>query len=154
MEALLEFLRDHVFWRRNFHPEDPPAIPTRARFSAEHQAFEARMRRELQTHKHLTLLLLWAEDHGYTKFRESYVRFTLPALLVFLSLMMVSTVKYPTFKKLDFKATKTFTKTLVAVLFMGGALVLREKLLYWVLPVAVQALRPRELTFGSVTNPE
>jgi glutamate/tyrosine decarboxylase-like PLP-dependent enzyme len=44
---VVEFLRDHVFWRRNFHPEDPPAIPTRARFSAEHQAFEARMRREL-----------------------------------------------------------------------------------------------------------
>jgi glutamate/tyrosine decarboxylase-like PLP-dependent enzyme len=46
-KLVVEFLRDHVFWRRNFHPEDPPAIPTRARFSAEHQAFEARMRREL-----------------------------------------------------------------------------------------------------------
>lgn len=46
---VVEFLRDHVFWRRNFHPEDPPAIPTRARFTPEHQAFEARMRRELHT---------------------------------------------------------------------------------------------------------
>jgi len=46
-KLVVEFLRDHVFWRRNFHPEDPPAIPTRARFSAEHQEFEARMRREL-----------------------------------------------------------------------------------------------------------
>jgi hypothetical protein len=44
---VVEFLRDHVFWRRNFHPEDPPAIPTRARFDPEHHEFEARMRREL-----------------------------------------------------------------------------------------------------------
>ena len=44
---VVEFLRDHVFWRRNFHPEDPPAIPTGARFDPAHHAFEARMRREL-----------------------------------------------------------------------------------------------------------
>lgn len=44
---VVEFLRDHVFWRRNFHPEDPPPIPTRARFDPAHHAFEARMRREL-----------------------------------------------------------------------------------------------------------
>ncbi len=44
---VVEFLRDHVFWRRNFHPEDPPAIPTRARFDPAHQEFEARMRHEL-----------------------------------------------------------------------------------------------------------
>lgn len=46
---VVEFLRDHVFWRRNFHPEDPPAIPTRARFDPAHHAFESRMRRELHT---------------------------------------------------------------------------------------------------------
>jgi CDP-diacylglycerol--serine O-phosphatidyltransferase len=49
--------------------------------------------------------------------------------------MMVSTVKYPSFKSLDLRATSTFTKTLIAVLFIGGALVLREKLLYWALPL-------------------
>ncbi|MEI7037922.1 hypothetical protein [Fulvimonas yonginensis] len=27
---LVEFLRDHVYWRRNVHPEDPPAIATAA----------------------------------------------------------------------------------------------------------------------------
>ncbi|HET8819203.1 MAG TPA: pyridoxal-dependent decarboxylase [Xanthomonadaceae bacterium] len=42
-----EFLRDHVYWRRNFHPEDPPAIPTRASQHPDYQAFEARMRHEL-----------------------------------------------------------------------------------------------------------
>ena len=44
---IVEFLRDHVHWRRNFHPEDPPAIPTRAAQHADYRAFEARMRREL-----------------------------------------------------------------------------------------------------------
>ncbi|MCK7592667.1 pyridoxal phosphate-dependent decarboxylase family protein [Pseudomarimonas salicorniae] len=46
-QLVTEFLRDHVYWRRNIHPEDPPAIPTRARHRADFQAFEARLRREL-----------------------------------------------------------------------------------------------------------
>ncbi len=44
---VVEFLRDHVYWRRNFHPEDPPAIPTAAAQHPDYLAFEARMRREL-----------------------------------------------------------------------------------------------------------
>ena len=46
-KLLLEFLRDHVYWRRNFHPEDPPAIATAAAVHPDYLAFEARMRREL-----------------------------------------------------------------------------------------------------------
>ena len=46
-KLVVEFLRDHVYWRRNFHPEDPPAIPTHAAQHPGYQAFEARMRREL-----------------------------------------------------------------------------------------------------------
>lgn len=44
---MVEFLRDHVHWRRNFHPEDPPAIPTSAALHPDYQDFVARMRREL-----------------------------------------------------------------------------------------------------------
>src|SRR5690606_3625386 len=44
---VVEFLRDHVYWRRNFHPEDPPAIPTGAADEPAFREFEARMRREL-----------------------------------------------------------------------------------------------------------
>lgn len=44
---VVEFLRDHVYWRRNFHPEDPPAISTRAAQHPDYQAFEARLRKEL-----------------------------------------------------------------------------------------------------------
>ena len=46
-KLVVEFLRDHVYWRRNFHPEDPPAIPTRAAMQPQFLAFEARLRREL-----------------------------------------------------------------------------------------------------------
>ena len=46
-KLVVEFLRDHVYWRRNFHPEDPPAIPTSATRHPDYQAFESRMRREL-----------------------------------------------------------------------------------------------------------
>ena len=42
-----EFQRDHVYWRRNFHPDDPPAIGTAAATHPDYLAFEARMRREL-----------------------------------------------------------------------------------------------------------
>jgi glutamate/tyrosine decarboxylase-like PLP-dependent enzyme len=48
-KLVVEFLRDHVYWRRNFHPEDPPAIPTGAASSPKFLAFEARLRRELHT---------------------------------------------------------------------------------------------------------
>lgn len=80
----------------------------------------------------LTLFMMWWDEKEFAIGRWRYF---LPALLLLLSWMMVSTVKYPSFKSLDLRATRTFTKTLVAVLFIGGALILREKLLYWVLPL-------------------
>jgi glutamate/tyrosine decarboxylase-like PLP-dependent enzyme len=46
-KLVVEFLRDHVYWRRNFHPEDPPAISTRAAQHPDYLAFEARLRQEL-----------------------------------------------------------------------------------------------------------
>src|SRR6266542_7061485 len=80
----------------------------------------------------LALFMIWWDE---AEFPKANWRFALPVIMVFLSWMMVSEVKYPTFKKLDFKATKTFTATLIAVLFIGGVFVLQEKLLYWVLPL-------------------
>jgi CDP-diacylglycerol---serine O-phosphatidyltransferase len=97
----------------------------------------------------LTLFLLWTEDHDYTKFRDSSVRYVLPALMVFLSLMMVSQVKYPTFKKLDFRATRTFPKMVAIVLLVGFFVLLWDKVLQFVLPVVFTAylvygfIRPR-----------
>jgi len=99
----------------------------------------------------LTLFMFWLNEIGWMeeRFNRSKWRYVLPALMLFLSAMMVSEVKYPTFKKLDLRATKTFTKTLLAVLFIGSVVVLREKILYWVLPLFFTAyllygfIRPR-----------
>jgi len=85
----------------------------------------------------LTLFMIWLNEIGWMeeRFGRSKWRYALPVLMLFLSWMMVSEVKYPTFKKLDLRATRTFTRTLLAVLFIGSVVVLREKILYWVLPL-------------------
>ena len=49
--------------------------------------------------------------------------------------MMVSTVRYPSFKSLGLRSTSTFWKAIGAALFLGALLVLREKVLYYVLPI-------------------
>ena len=79
----------------------------------------------------LTLFLLSFDEHD---FRQSNWRYLLPVIMLFLSAMMVSEVKYPTFKKLDFKATRTFTKMVVIVLLIGLFVFLWDKILHYVLP--------------------
>jgi CDP-diacylglycerol--serine O-phosphatidyltransferase len=99
----------------------------------------------------LTLFMMWLNDIGWMeeRFSRTRWRYLLPVILIFLSWMMVSEVKYPTFKKLDLRATKTFTKTLLAVLFIGGVVILQDKVLYWVMPLFFTAyliygfIRPR-----------
>jgi CDP-diacylglycerol--serine O-phosphatidyltransferase len=80
----------------------------------------------------LTLFMIWWDEKDFATGKWKYC---LPVLLLFLSWMMVSNVKYPSFKTLDLKATRTFTKTLIAILFLGSILIFREKLLVFVLPV-------------------
>ena len=80
----------------------------------------------------LTLLMMWVYEKDFATGSWKYV---LPALMLFLSWMMVSEVKYPTFKTLDLRATRTFTKTLVGILFIGSVVILQEKILIFVLPV-------------------
>jgi CDP-diacylglycerol--serine O-phosphatidyltransferase len=84
----------------------------------------------------LTLLLLWVEDD---KVRHSVWRFGLPFLMLFLSFMMVSEVKYPSFKSLNMRTQRNFTKLVFAVLFIGCLVVLRGKVLYFVLPLIFTA---------------
>lgn len=61
-------------------------------------------------------------------------KYFLAVVLLFLSAMMVSTVKYPTFKSLGLRSTSTFSKALLGALFLGLILVFREKILYYLLP--------------------
>jgi CDP-diacylglycerol---serine O-phosphatidyltransferase len=76
-------------------------------------------------------------------------RFALPVILLFLSWMMVSKVKYPTFKRLDLKATGTFWKTIIGAVCVGSVVVLQERVLYVALPILFTAylvygfIRPR-----------
>ena len=80
----------------------------------------------------LTLLMMWAYEKD---FATTYWKWTLPVLMLFLSWMMVSEVKYPTFKGLDLRATRTFTKTLIAVLAIGGIIISKGIVLVFVFPV-------------------
>ena len=79
----------------------------------------------------LTLLIIQLNEKDKSLGKWNYL---LAAVLVFLSAMMVSTVKYPSFKSLGLRSTSTFTKAIIAALFLGLILMLREKILFYVLP--------------------
>jgi CDP-diacylglycerol--serine O-phosphatidyltransferase len=61
--------------------------------------------------------------------------YLLPVVLVFLSAMMVSEVRYPSFKSLGLRSSTTFLKVVLGALFLGSLLILREKIIYYVLPL-------------------
>src|SRR6202142_2477757 len=79
----------------------------------------------------LTLLIIHFHEREKTLGPWNYL---LAIVLVFLSAMMVSTVRYPSFKSLGLRSKSTFTKAIGAALFLGCLLILREKVLYYVLP--------------------
>ena len=79
----------------------------------------------------LTLFLLWWNDRD---FATGSWRYLLPFILVFLSVMMVSDVRYPSFKKLDWRTKRTFTRMVVIVMSIGFFLILWKKVLPVVLP--------------------
>lgn len=85
----------------------------------------------------LTMLMIWLNEKGMMeeRFNHSRWRYVLPLLLLFLSWMMVSKVKYPSFKTLDLRAKRTFTSTLAAILGVGAVIVTRGKVLIFILPV-------------------
>jgi CDP-diacylglycerol--serine O-phosphatidyltransferase len=79
----------------------------------------------------LTLLIIHINEKDKILGNWKYL---IVAVLVFLSLMMVSTVKYPSFKSLGLRSTSTFTKAIIAALFMGFVLVLHKVILFYLLP--------------------
>jgi len=79
----------------------------------------------------LTLLIIQLNEKDKSLGKWNYL---IAAVLIFLSAMMVSTVKYPSFKSLGLRSTSTFTKAIIAALLLGLVLVLREKILFYVLP--------------------
>ncbi|HVU27826.1 MAG TPA: CDP-diacylglycerol--serine O-phosphatidyltransferase [Verrucomicrobiae bacterium] len=79
----------------------------------------------------LTLLIIHFNEKEKNLGNWNYV---IAAVLIFLSAMMVSTVRYPSFKSLGLRSKSTFWKMIGAALFVGCILILREKILYYVLP--------------------
>jgi CDP-diacylglycerol--serine O-phosphatidyltransferase len=79
----------------------------------------------------LTLLIIEFNEKDRTLGRWGYL---LPVVLIFLSAMMVSTVRYPSFKSLGLRSKSTFTKAIIAALCIGVLVVLRNVILIYVLP--------------------
>ncbi len=79
----------------------------------------------------LTLLIIQLNEKDKSL---GHWRFLIVGVLLLLSAMMVSTVKYPTFKSLGLRSTSTFAKVIIGSLFVGLILVLWQTILYYVLP--------------------
>ena len=79
----------------------------------------------------LTLLIIQLNEKDKSLGHWKYL---IAVVLLFLSAMMVSTVKYPSFKSLGLRSTSTFTKAIVAALFIGSLLVLWDYILFYVVP--------------------
>ncbi len=99
----------------------------------------------------ITLFLLWLDDYGWLedRFARTPWRYTLPVIMVFLSVMMVSEVKYPSFKKFDWRSRRTFPKMVGTILVAGFFLILWRQVIPLVLPILFTAylvygfIRPR-----------
>jgi CDP-diacylglycerol--serine O-phosphatidyltransferase len=94
----------------------------------------------------LTLFLIWWDEKEFATGRWRYL---LPVILVFLSMMMVSEVKYPAFKSIDWRTKRTFTKMVVSIVLIGSLVILRNKVMPIVLPLVFTSylvygfIRPR-----------
>jgi len=80
----------------------------------------------------LTLFLIWWEGK---EFAVGSWRYALPVLLLFLSYLMVSEIRYPSFKKLNWRATKPFNKMLIILVVLAIFFALWERILPVVAPL-------------------
>jgi CDP-diacylglycerol--serine O-phosphatidyltransferase len=79
----------------------------------------------------LTLLIIHLNEKEKNLGNSKYL---LVLVLLFLSAMMVSHVKYPSFKSLGIRSASTFLRAIVGALFIGSLLVLWKTILFYVLP--------------------
>jgi CDP-diacylglycerol--serine O-phosphatidyltransferase len=84
----------------------------------------------------ITLFLLQLEDRNIA---QGSWRFMLPGIMLFLAAMMVSEVKYPSFKSIDWRTSRPFTRMVVTILLIGFFLILWKKVLPIVLPILFTA---------------
>lgn len=79
----------------------------------------------------LTLLIIQLNENEKSLGGWKYL---LALVLLFLSAMMVSTVRYPSFKSLGLRSTSTFIKAIIAALIIGLLVVFWKEILFYVLP--------------------
>lgn len=91
----------------------------------------------------LTLFILWWEEKDFAK---GWWRYLLPVILVFLSVMMVSQVRYPAFKNLNWRTSTPSTKAVLMLALLGVFLILWKK----VLPVVAPVVFTSYLVYGFV----
>ena len=80
----------------------------------------------------LTLLIMHFNENEKSL---GYWNYFIAGVLVFLSAMMVSTVRYPSFKSLGLRSTSTFVRAIGAAIFIAAVVIFREKILYYILPI-------------------
>lgn len=80
----------------------------------------------------LTLFILWLEEKD---FAQGWWRYLLPVILVFLSFMMVSRVRYPAFKNINWRTNTPFIKAVLIIGLVGVFLILWKRVLPVVLPL-------------------
>lgn len=80
----------------------------------------------------LTLFLMWLDEKAFS---GGYWRYIMPFILVFLSLMMVSEVRYPSFKKINLKTKRPFHRMVIIILIIGFVVIVRDKILPVILPL-------------------
>jgi CDP-diacylglycerol--serine O-phosphatidyltransferase len=93
----------------------------------------------------LTYFLMWYNEN-VRDFAASKWRYVLPFIMVFLSYMMVSNVKYPSFKNLNLRTRRKFSTMVVFILLIGAALILRDL----VLPIFVPLIFTSYLLYGFI----
>jgi CDP-diacylglycerol--serine O-phosphatidyltransferase len=81
----------------------------------------------------LTLFLIWWFEKD---FPVGLWRYCLPVILILLSFMMVSEVKYPTFKSVGWRTQRPFVKTLVIIVCIGFFVLLWKRVLPVAAPIA------------------
>ena len=92
----------------------------------------------------ITYFLIWFEDKGFTK---GNWKFALPVLLLFLSAMMVSKVKYPTFKKVNLRGSRSFFFMVIAAVGIGLVATVGRK---YALPIGAPLIFIVYLVYGFV----
>jgi CDP-diacylglycerol---serine O-phosphatidyltransferase len=84
----------------------------------------------------ITMLLMWIEEHGWAENAlYRYGQYLLPAIMLLLSFMMVSEVRYPSFKYINLRMKRPFLNMIGMVLVIGFFLMFWDKVLQLVLPV-------------------